>query len=162
MTAELAAPLPRSRTHTLHPGDVVCAERGDTLETLLGSCIAVILTDPRRTLGVMCHIVHSAPAMSAARDSAAHAGTALLAMYRLLLARGIVPHLCEAYVFGGGNMFPAHYQRWPIGATNSRTVLEALAQARVQVLAHDVGGNSYRRLRWTVGTQEPEVTAVAV
>jgi chemotaxis protein CheD len=45
--------------YTLHPGDVACGERGDRLETLLGSCVAIILTDPRRTIGAMCHIVHA-------------------------------------------------------------------------------------------------------
>jgi chemotaxis protein CheD len=31
---------------TLHPGDVVLGLRGDRLQTLLGSCVAVVLTDP--------------------------------------------------------------------------------------------------------------------
>ena len=31
---------------------------GDRMKTLLGSCVAVILTDQRRTVGTMCHIVH--------------------------------------------------------------------------------------------------------
>ena len=49
----VAAPTlePPGPLHTLHPGDVVCAERGDRMETLLGSCVAVVLTDPRRTVG---------------------------------------------------------------------------------------------------------------
>ena len=47
------------KLHVLHPGDVVCAEQGEQLETLLGSCVAIVLTDPRRTVAVMCHFVHS-------------------------------------------------------------------------------------------------------
>ena len=42
----------------LMPGDVALGRKGDRLKTLLGSCISVILTDPRRTVGAMCHIVH--------------------------------------------------------------------------------------------------------
>ena len=41
---------------TLHPGEVALGERGDTLSTLLGSCVSIILTDPRRTVGVMSRI----------------------------------------------------------------------------------------------------------
>jgi len=150
------------QVHTLHPGNVVCADAGETLETLLGSCIAVILTDPRRTLGVMSHIVHASPDSSPARDGTAHADSALRRMYALLMARGVVPRLCEAYVYGGGNMFPDLFPRRHIGASNSRTVLEALAAEGVKVLAQDIGGPTYRRLRWTVGPGLPQVTAVEV
>ncbi|MCU0686006.1 MAG: hypothetical protein MUF34_27800, partial [Polyangiaceae bacterium] len=48
--------------HTLMPGDVACADRGERMETLLGSCIAIVLTDRRNTVGAMCHIVHCNPA----------------------------------------------------------------------------------------------------
>ena len=77
--------------HTLHPGDVVCGERGDRLETLLGSCVAIILTDPRRTLGAMCHIVHASPGSGVRTGSTAHAANALAAMYRELRQHGINP-----------------------------------------------------------------------
>jgi len=150
------------QVHTLHPGNVVCADAGETLETLLGSCIAVILTDPRRTLGVMSHIVHASPDSSPAGDGTAHADSALRRMYALLMARGVVPRLCDAYVYGGGNMFPELFPRRHIGASNSSAVLEALAAEGVNVLARDIGGPTYRRLRWTVGPGLPQVTAVEV
>ena len=146
---------------TLHPGDVACGERGDRFETLLGSCVAVILTDPRRTIGAMCHIVHSPPEHDGPRDTA-WGDAALDAMYALLRRRGVEPRLCEAYVFGGGNMFPALVSGLHVGLGNARWTLEALAADGVRVLHQDLGGNTYRRLRWTVGPQAPEVTAVAV
>ena len=153
--------------HVLHPGDVVCAERGDRLETLLGSCVAIVLTDPRRTVGVMCHIVHSRPASSAARASGAHAstahaGAALAAMYTLLRARGIEPTQCEAYVYGGGNMFPGIFMQSNVGDDNTEWALDALAEDGVPVLVDDVGGNAYRRLAWNVGPELPHVIAVPI
>ena len=155
--------LPFARTvHTLHPGDVACAGRGDRLETLLGSCVAIVLTDPRRTVGVMCHIVHSRPAIKAPRKSGVHADAALQAMYALLQARSITPALCEAYVYGGANMFPSLFMDSHVGADNARWALDALAGDRIQVLLHDVGGSAYRRLGWTVGSGAPQVTAVQV
>lgn len=147
--------------HTLHPGDVACGGRGDRFETLLGSCVAVILTDPRRTVGAMCHIVHSPPEDDAPRDSA-WGDVALDAMFRQLRRRGIEPRLCEAYVCGGGNMFPSLVSGLHVGLGNVRWTLEALAAHGVRVLSHDTGGNAYRRLVWTVGPEAPRVTAVAV
>ena len=153
---------PRGPLHTLHPGDVGCAERGDRLETLLGSCVAIVLTDPRRTLGAMCHIVHASRAVAGSAETGAYAEVALDTMYALLRERGIDPKQCEAYVYGGGNMFPQLFTRTHVGEHNSRWALDALAQDGVHVLFHDLGGDTYRRLSWTVGPEAPQVTAVPV
>ena len=146
----------------LHPGDVALAERGERLETLLGSCVAIVLTDPRRTIGAMCHIVHSKPATTGATASAAYADVALDRMYKLLRSRGIEPRLCHAYAYGGGNMFPALFTQGHVGDENAQWVLDALAHDGVPVLFHDFGGNTYRRLSWVVGPDMPQVTAVAI
>ena len=152
--------------HTLHPGNVACGDRGDRFVTLLGSCVAVVLCDPRRTVGAMCHIVHCTPAPNVARDSA-WGDVALDTMYGLLQARGISPRLCEAYVYGGGNMFPRVFDAGAeghghVGASNALWTLQALAADGVRLLHQDLGGTSYRRLNWTVGDDAPSVTAVSM
>ena len=153
--------------HTfLHPGDVVCAHRGDRLETLLGSCVSIILTDPHRTVGAMCHIVHANRATATAQLSTCHASTALATMYRLIKNEGFAPHLCKAYVYGGGNMFPAlslsRQQQSHVGDANARWALQALQHDGVDVIHHDLGGCTYRRVAWTIGAQAPQVAAVKV
>lgn len=145
--------------YVLHPGDVVCAERGDRVETLLGSCIAVVLTDPRRTLGAVCHLVH-AGAGSGAHVTAAHGAVAFETMDALLALRGIHSRLCEAYVYGGGNMFPQQVSGPHVGASNAAWTLELLRQRGIRVLHEDVGGHGYRRLSWTVGADSPQVVQV--
>lgn len=154
--------MPTSKAHVLHPGDVVCADHGARLETLLGSCVAIILTDPRRTVGAMCHIVHASKAPHNARKDASYADVALATMYSLLRGRGITPKLCEAYVYGGGNMFPDLYPNGAVGDRNARWALDALAHDGVHVLHHHVGGSTYRRLSWKIGSSAPRVTAVPV
>jgi chemotaxis protein CheD len=161
LPAALLSPS-RPMVHVLHPGDVACGERDDQLVTLLGSCVAIILTDPRRTVGAMCHVVHARPALRDARESSAYGDVALTALHGLLQQRGINPRLCEAYVFGGGNMFPDLYQQTHVGEQNARWALDALARDGVRVIRSDLGGNIYRRLNWTVGMDEPVVTAVKV
>jgi len=153
---------PAGTVYTLHPGDVACVGEGERMETLLGSCVAIVLTDPRRTIGAMCHIVHAKPALESAPRTSAHAGVALDSMYESLMARGITPRYCEAYVYGGGNMFPELVQQSSVGDSNASWALDALAQAGIRVIAHDLGGNTYRRLGWTVGREAPQVTAVDV
>lgn len=153
---------PGSLLHVLHPGGVACGERGERFETLLGSCVAIVLTDPRRTVGAMCHIVHAMPAPAGRHDDASYADAALRQMNQRLRARGLQPGQCEAYVYGGGNMFPRVYPQQSIGTRNVDWVLDALAATGVRVLQHDVGGNTYRRLHWTVGGDAPTVTAMPI
>lgn len=158
-----AAPFAKaSVSHTLHPGDVVCAERGDRLETLLGSCVAVILTDRLRTVGTMCHIVHSQPSVTAGAAPTTSADAAIHAMYRELYLRGFSPLLCQAFVYGGGNMFPHLVKNRHVGEGNAERVLARLSEDGVRVLIQDLGGNAYRRLSWTIGHELPQVTAVDV
>jgi len=154
--------MPLSAVHVLHPGDVVCGDRGERLETLLGSCVSIVLTDPRRTVGVMCHILHSRSRGQAVPASAAFADVALDTMYAMLMAKGITPRLCVAYVYGGGNMFPDVFRNATVGDDNALWALEAMAADGIRVVHHDLGGRSYRRLAWTVGMGEPEVTSVHV
>ena len=151
--------------HVLHPGDVVCADRGDQLDTLLGSCVAIILTDARRSIAAMCHLVHASPCGVRSQDNGAFAEVALGMMFRLLRQRGITPTLCQAYVYGGGNMFPtqtAQTVKGDVGSNNARWALFALEEAGIPVLDQQLGDNAYRRVRWTVGHQAPQVHAVQV
>ena len=160
MACLVAAGLPLAtppQVHLLHPGNVVCADRGDRLETLLGSCVAVILTDPRRTVGAMCHIVHAG---GTARGDTAFGEAALLKMRALLMARAISPDLCHAWVLGGGNMFPGRYDHAHVGEANASWAMQALHERGVAVIGQDLGGNRYRRVRWTVGDDGPQVSAV--
>lgn len=160
-TVPLTQPPP-DVARTLHPGDVACAVRGEVLTTLLGSCVAIILTDPRRTIGAMCHIVHSKPPLSHEKSSTSYGSVAIEAMDRLLLARGISPRLCEAYVYGGGNMFPGLITQSHVGDANALWTLTVLRERGVRVIEQDLGGRVYRRLRWTVGVDAPEVSRVPV
>lgn len=146
----------------LGPGDLALGTRGDRLETLLGSCVSIILTDPRRTVGVMCHFVHSRPVPSDAPLRTAYADGAWREMQRLLLLQGITPRLCEAYVYGGGDMFPGEGMARRVGEDNIRWALGALDAAGVRILASDLDGSVYRKVSWEVGPQAPRLTAETV
>ena len=144
----------------LMPGDVALGQAGDQLKTLLGSCVSVILTDPRRTVGAMCHIVHVGVPNAANRHNTAYGVAAMHEMFTKLRAVGINPRMCEAYVYGGGNMFPHLFREKHVGASNVDWALHYLETHDVPVLDHCLGGNGYRKVSWTVGRQEPVVETV--
>ena len=141
----------------LHPGDIALGEHGDRFETLLGSCVSIILTDPRRTVGAMCHIVHARAAPRGSQHDTTYAQAAFDAMVARLRARGLAAHLCDAFVIGGGNMFPRLDPNASIGDDNVARAKALLAAHRIRLIGQDVGGNFYRRARWSVGPAAPEV-----
>jgi chemotaxis protein CheD len=129
---------------------------------LLGSCVTVILTDPRRTVATMCHIVHTGKTSAAHRGNTAFGDEAMTAMFSLLVNAGVVPRLCDAYVYGGGNMFPNLIQGRTVGDNNVSWVLNCLEQEGIQVVDHCIGEAGYRKVFWEVGQSEPTVEMVPV
>lgn len=146
--------------HTLHPGDVCLATRGDRLETLLGSCVAIVLTDPRRTVAAMCHFVHAGQVDAGTAAATTCAGPALQRMCALLVGCGITPQLCDAYVYGGGDMYPVRDGGTSVGGQNQAWALQALQRLGARVLVADLGGMRARKLRWTVGPDAPQAITV--
>lgn len=144
----------------LMPGDVVLAASGCQLKTLLGSCVSVILTDPRRTVASMCHIVHVGLPNAQNRHNSAYGVVAMHEMFSRLRGVGIQPGLCQAYVYGGGNMFPQLFRGKHVGQSNIDWVLQYLDAHGVAVLDQCLGGNGYRKVSWTVGPQAPTVENV--
>nr|WP_315490858.1 chemotaxis protein CheD [uncultured Rhodoferax sp.] len=144
----------------LMPGDVAIGFAGDHLKTLLGSCVSVILTDPRRTVAAMCHIVHAGLPNAANRGNTAYASVAMDEMFMCLTAIGVIPTRCEAYVFGGGNMFPALFAKHHVGDSNVQWVLDYLHTQGIAIVDHCLAGAGYRKISWTIGPSEPVVETV--
>jgi chemotaxis protein CheD len=144
----------------LMPGDVALAVRGEQLKTLLGSCVSVILTDPRHTVAAMSHIVHVGTPNASNQSNTAYGSVAMNHMFGMLRARGVNPAMCEAYVFGGGNMFPQIFNARNVGSANANWVLDFLDSQGIFVANQELGGNGYRKVSWTVGLKEPLVETV--
>ena len=81
-------------------------------------------------------------------------------MFARLLSVGIFGARCEAYVFGGGNMFPQLFNRVHVGVNNAEWVLDFLHDHGIAVVDYCLGGNGYRKVSWTVGSGEPVVETV--
>lgn len=144
----------------LMPGDVAVADANDHLKTLLGSCVCVILTDPRRTVAAMSHIVHVGRPNSANTKNTAYGAVAMHDMYAHLRAKGVNPTMCHAYVYGGGNMFPQIFSAKHVGASNIEWVLNFLHEQEIFVADQSLGGTGYRKVSWTVGTAEPLIETI--
>lgn len=133
------------------------AGHGERLETLLGSCVSVLLTDPHHRVGVMSHIVYTRSTDPACTGNTRYARPALQAMYTLLLGQGFNPACCEAWVIGGGHLFPEHQRLMDVGAGNVGALRKLLHDKGIRIVGESVGGYCYRKVAWVIGNAAPEV-----
>ena len=100
--------------------------------------------------------------MGVADNPGAFADVAISTLYASLRARGFNPAMCEAFVYGGGNMFPELFKQSHVGDANGIWVLDRLKNDGVKIVVQDLGGSAYRRLAWNIGPEMPQALAFAV
>ncbi len=139
-------------------GQVAIAEAPAHLSAVLGSCVGIALYCERHKLGAFSHVVlpntNGQPAMPGK-----FADTAVPHMLRLFENRGVRPSALVAKMAGGACMFGADGPL-KIGESNAETILQLLDEARIKVLARDIGGTCGRRVTFDCRTGQLTVETV--
>jgi chemotaxis protein CheD len=141
------------------------AERGDgVLVTLgLGSCVAIMLHDPRAGVGAMAHVL--LPSRHLSRDTSHPAKfpeTAVPFLIERLCEIGADRRRLIAKIAGGASMFaqlmmPGSVQ---MGDRNVAAARQALRIAAIPLSGEAVGGGSGRSVYMTVADGRVEVQTV--
>lgn len=117
------------------------------IQTILGSCVGIVLIDPRVKVGGLAHVV--LPDSRGATDQPGKfADTAVPALLADLRKRAPAARPV-AKLTGGASMFPPGNTTNPtlaIGQANVEAVEKALAKLHVAVIARDLGGDAGRRV----------------
>jgi len=137
------SPIGAKRRVTVEVGRfVVSADPNTELVTFaLGSCVAVILHDPRRCVGGMIHFrlpLSSADPEKARVMPGAFADTGIPALMRAMFAHGCDKRDLVIKLAGGAAM-NGDRERFDIGARNIVIARRILWQARLLVAAETVG-----------------------
>lgn len=158
MIRQILPPMhdPHEATTVLMPGEWCLRSGEGAIETLLGSCVALVIWDPATATAACCHFMlpGAAPGEGARADGEAEVwrfGRQVVpAMWRALRVRGIPPERCVHKLFGGGRMFPTIVG--DIGADNIACARELLRGAGIVPTAESVGDEGHRRIRVDVAT----------
>ena len=142
---------------TIHVGmaDLVAVKVPSLLVTLgLGSCIGVVIYDPRNKVAGMAHIM-----LPDSRDAGAvlkpgkFADTAVPRLLQELSALGALPSNLQAKIDGGAQMFNIPGKDsglLAVGARNIEATKRWLAHFNVPLVAEDTGGNKGRSIEFNV------------
>jgi chemotaxis protein CheD len=117
---------------------------GDTLTTILGSCVATCLYDPTVRVGGMNHFLlpDGGKGKGDLRRYGLHAMELLI---NALLKAGAQKHRLQAKLFGGAAM---HDGLRDIGRSNAEFARRFLATEGIPCIAENLGGTQGRRLRY--------------
>lgn len=155
---------PRAAGPTVGIGQIAASDRRGVVITALGlgSCIGVVLVDPRARIAGMAHVMLPQSAPTSEGPPGKFADTAIPALLDAVLALGADRARLVATIAGGAQMFGAGSGGglFNIGGRNDESVRAALTAGRIRLRAHDVGGNVGRTVQVVVDTGTVTVRVV--
>jgi chemotaxis protein CheD len=132
--------------HYLQPGRLLVSAMPAAITTILGSCVAVCLWDPRRGVGGMNHFMLPMANGGAASSSARFGPAAMEQLVESMRDAGARLPLLRARVFGGSCMFAEMQSSAHLGQKNADVALDFLKRRGIEVVQAEVGGNRGRKL----------------
>ena len=143
----------------INPGEYYATISTEVITTLLGSCVAACLYDPRKKLIGMNHIMLSNPRYS--KDMPIHISEAgrygIHAMELLIndmMDKGTNRSLLRAKVFGGATIINKENNSGNfscVGQVNCKFIREFLQAENIPVDAEDLGGDFGRVIHFSNG-----------
>ncbi|WP_428333077.1 chemotaxis protein CheD [Novosphingobium sp.] len=148
-TRILSAP-PDQRITVMQGQARVSADPRAEFSTVLGSCVALCLYDPKAKLGGMNHFLLAEPPRC---DAGPHLDTTMIDdHFGTYLMELLVNHMLfcgghkarlKARLYGGAQIIR---QTWRIGAANADFARGFIAREGIELLASDLGGSGARRV----------------
>ncbi len=113
----------------------------------LGSCVALILYDPRRSIGGLAHVMLPSSRGNTDRPGK-FADTALTTLLREMEALGCVKTSIVAKLVGGASMFEYSGTSLNIGERNVEEIRVLLQSCRIRIEAEETGGKVGRSVMY--------------
>ncbi|MEO5339155.1 MAG: chemotaxis protein CheD [Magnetococcus sp. MYC-9] len=132
----------------LLPGALFAKDGDYIITTVLGSCIAVCLWDPRLRRGGMNH--YKLPLWNGdGLPSPKFGNIAIIKLIEHMQEMGCNKRELKAKVFGGGAVLQSSSGFLNVGQRNIEIAHELLAQEQIPIIAADVGGEVSRKVIFT-------------
>jgi chemotaxis protein CheD len=125
--------------------------------TILGSCVAVCLWDPKSGVGGVSHYLLS-KGIGTGISAHRYGNLAIPELIRRILAFGEKPNTLRAKIFGGACLNIDGASR--LSAQNIDVARTCLAEAQIAIVAEDTGGSRGRKLIFRIPDGEAWVKEV--
>lgn len=134
------------------PGECYVSDKGEMISTVLGSCIAACVRDPKLGIGGMNHFMlpvqassHTVNRPNLVNAELCYGNWAMEYLLNEIIKRGGRKERLEVKIFGGGRVLSG-MTMIDIGARNIQFVLEYLEKEGISIFAQDVGSDCPRKV----------------
>jgi len=146
-------PLSQEVTARVKPGEYYVSAVGETITTVLGSCIAACIRDTRLGIGGMNHFLlpdntnirSNVWLDTPVSNETRYGNVAMERLINTILANGGSRETLEVKLFGGGRMLDLSVD---IGLKNLQFVRRYLIVEKLHISAEDVGGYRPRKVQY--------------
>lgn len=145
------------RVHVGQGDHHVTADPNVVLTTVLGSCVALCLTDPVARVGGMNHFLLPEGSMDGMTASRRYGAYAMEVLINDVLKAGGRRERLEAKLFGGGRMFDSLSD---VGAANAAFAERFMRDEGIPIVGGSLGGFGGRRLHYWPTTGRARQRAV--
>ncbi len=148
----------------LKPGEMHFATEPTLVSTLLGSCVAVVMYDPQTCVGAISHCLLPAhrdrsccECETFCREAFRYVDCSIKRMLDEFCRNGVRTESLQVKLFGGSDMFSLKAGpggKPTVGKQNIEKALHSLTNARLTLVASDVGGLRGRKIYFYTHTGE--------
>jgi len=137
----------------LHPGEMAFCDRPTLVETVLGSCVSVIMRNPRLQLGCICHAMLPC-SRGDRREPLKYVDSSIRCMLQMLARHSSRKEDLEVKLFGGASMGRLIPRSQSVGHQNVEAAMTLVHEEGLKVRTSDTGGTSGRKLLFYTATGE--------
>ena len=138
---------------TLHIGGVYATRAPTVIKTVLGSCIAVCLREPRKQIGGMNHfMLPTRLDRDSDQRSACYGVYAMDLLVNELMKLGAERGRLQAKVFGAAHLLGMGHALHSVAAQNATFILAYLKTEGIPLLSYDLGGGAPRTVHFFTDT----------
>ena len=132
-----------NRSYYLEPGYIYCGGDAATVHTVVGSCVAVCLWEPRLNIGGMNHFLLPVT-NDITQTTARYGNVATLKLVKMMENAGASRKTMLAQILGGGA--PRHAVGYTLGEENVAIARSILKRKGILITSEDVGGHMGRKI----------------
>jgi chemotaxis protein CheD len=125
-------------------GELYATDEPTIIYTLLGSCVAVCIHDNDMGIGGMNHIF--LPGDNKIDSSTRYGVNAMKYLIKNICTLGANRDNLVAKAFGGAHVIPAISRELGVGPKIVDFVIDYLKKEKINIVAHDFGGNKTRKV----------------
>ena len=152
----------------LQPGEMVVLTRPGRVKTVLGSCVAITMREPRTGVSSVVHCLlpnAGTPfGLVPVSERCRYVDSAIARMLEALARRGIQPADLEVKLFGGSDTLDASpgIQAFHVGSRNITAALDALSSRGLAPVSKGTGGRRGRLIEFDTATGDVLVKRLPV